>query len=358
MVAPHRQAGPRFPWQGGGLTQRLGSDGFGPFMRRWAELWLLPLLLLAAVLGAVVATGIILLSYSSQLSALREAGPAAVGDFDTAVGSVEDRISQARAEIQQLADDARQQGQVPPPFTDPEDGGVYTVVGAEEGSGVAVLTDDGESLLLAPGSVLFGDDGVVDSVEVHVADETVSGEVHSYHHDYGLGVVRVEEGLRVADWHARVRGLEIGEPIFLVSASEAGGLVAATEVAGNSREAVIPALGVSRRSSGAALMDREGQLVAVVSHAYSPFGPEEGTLVYGAPMERLCDELLRCDESEPSARRAGSPGEHGEPPEDAAEPDAPEPAPGETAPEESENAGRDSVAGVATPPGPAPGRSG
>lgn len=291
-------------------TQRRGfRDLF--FGDAFLGLWLVPMFVLVGLLGAGLAGVLVSLYYSNQADGQAEsqAGESQGGDR-SASGDGQPEDPQAGAF----------------PYDRPEDAGVYSLRAqptgqpSRVGSSIAVFSNAQETYLVTTYELVArpGSPRPVATVDALLPRGTVEGRVHNYSREHDLALVVVGEGgLQVPDWRANTR-MDSGDPLYLVSVA---GYAGEPVVEGTVREAgpqgVVPSMEVADRQAGGALMDAQGQLVAVASLDYQPVGLS-GSGAYGVPIQTVCDaQLLQCGASGQDS--AGSPEPTGATPQGSTE---------------------------------------
>lgn len=308
-------------------------------------LWLLPLFLVTAALGATLAGGLAVLYYSQQVADLREGTAGSRGQFNEVVEQVEERVEVATATIDEQVQRVRDQLANEVPVNDLGELGIYAAQTnfpngeVRVASAFVVFSDSSETFLVTSAALVRLEDGRgVQNADLLLPSGRVGAAVHSVDDALGLAVLRSTGGsLPIPPWRPVDEDLGVGAVIHLAGiAGPDLGTVASGRVAGFSADALVTSVPVNSFVAGGPYLDSEGRVVAVASLGFAPFGPFEGGLRYGVPVRRLCDQLLRCTAADfggdatrrpsPALRAPGGTTREGRPP-----PPTPEPSPQSTA---------------------------
>lgn len=172
------------------------------------------------------------------------------------------------------------------------------------GVGFAVATD-GPTTYFATSFDLVRDDaaraGVVEAVEIVTSNGTFRGVVHSWDDGRDLALVRAEAGqLRIPEWRPSEQPLAVGERLTIAGVTPTLDAVFLNAVVGYTDVTMlvadVPEIEFLR---GAPVIDASGNVVAVYTLAYRPFGSQAGDGQAIAPVGLLCERMLRnCEELE------------------------------------------------------------
>lgn len=279
------------------LSDRLLGDD------RRVGLWILPLFVMAALLGATLIGGLAVLYYAQQVRGLEETTAAARQQLDEAVEDVEQAAEQAQSDIDEQVAQARDEFSRRSPITVPAEGGVYAV-SAEHPDGstrvasaFTVFSNEQETFLVTTHRVAALEDGrVLPTVNVFLPNQTVSLRVHNFDADRDMAVLVAQGGpLPVLEWRPADQPLNLGDAIYAIGVAGPGTpTVVEGAVAGSSDTAIVPNMQLNSFVEGGPLIDASGQVVAVASQTYAPFGDVPGTLRYAPPIRLICERLLDC----------------------------------------------------------------
>lgn len=321
-------------------------------------LWTLPAFLVVGLAGAVMAGGLAVVFYSLQVGGLeaetresREQLSQAVEDVqkagEEALEAIEDEVASVRESLTREVpiEDLDELGVVvvraivgAPPPADPQappaDGGTEaqgapdTMAAAQEQQqpteqpaqqptepapppptprvGVAfAVAADGPVTYFATSFGLVADDaaraGVVEAVEVVTANGTFRGVVHSWDDGRDLALIRAEAGqFRIGEWRPSEQPLAVGERLTIVGVTPTLDAVFLNAVVGYADVTMVVAdIPVVEFMRGAPIVDQSGNLVAVYTLGYRPFGGQAGDRQAIAPIGLLCERMLRnCEELE------------------------------------------------------------
>jgi hypothetical protein len=320
-------------------------------------LWTLPAFLVVGLAGAVMAGGLAVVFYSLQVGGLeaetresREQLNQAVEDVqkagEDALAAIQDEVESVRESLTREVpiEDLDELGVVviraivgaPPPAAPPADGGTEaqgapdTMAAAQEqppateqptqqptepapppppptarvGVGFAVAAD-GPATYFATSFGLVADDsaraGVVEAVEVVTASGTFRGVVHSWDDGRDLALIRAEAGqFRIGEWRPSEQPLAVGERLTVAGVTPTLDAVFLNAVVGYADVTMVVAdIPLIEFLRGAPIVDQSGNLVAVYTLGYRPFGGQAGDGQAIAPIGLLCERMLRnCEDLE------------------------------------------------------------
>ncbi|HVM20172.1 MAG TPA: serine protease [Egibacteraceae bacterium] len=274
----------------------LGDD-------RHLGLWILPLFVMAALLGAVLIGGLAALYYGQQVSDLEETTRRARDNLDEVVTDVEESTQQARRSIRRQVRQARDEFTRTPPVQVPAESGVYAVsadLGGGEvrvGTAFTVFSNESETYLVTAAALVDRDGAdAVQVVELFLPNQSVTIRVHGLDRGRDLAVLVAEGGpLPVLPWRPADDAIGVGDVVYAagIAGSNTPAVVEGS-VAGVGPEAVVPDLPLNAFLAGGPLLDGSGRVVAVASLRYAPFGEVEGGLLYAPPIRMVCEALLDC----------------------------------------------------------------
>ncbi len=294
------------------MRSRLRGRLFGD--DRHLGLWIFPLFVMAALLGAVLIGGLAALYYSQQVAQLEDATDRARKNLDTVVASVDKTAKGARKDIQKQVNQARDEFSRNSPVKSPAQAGVYSVSARHDGgevrvgSAFTVFSNQTETFLISTYALVDdGQQGAVDSVEVFLPNQTVNVPVHSFDRERDLSVLIAEGGpLPVLQWRPADEGVRRGDALYAIGiAGPETPAVLEGRVAGSSALAVVPNLPMNDFMAGGPLVDGAGRVVAISSQHYAPFGESEGSLVYAPPIRAVCEVLIDCTAADMGAKGRG-----------------------------------------------------
>jgi S1-C subfamily serine protease len=279
------------------LRERLFGDD------RHIGLWIFPLFVMAALLGATLIGGLAVLYYAQQVRSLEETTAAAREQLEEAVEDVERAAEQAQEDIDEQVAEARDEFSRRSPVQVPSRGGIYAV-SAEHPDGstrvasaFTVFSNEQETYLITTHRVAALDDGgVLPTVNVFLPEQTVALQVHNYDPDRDLAILVAQGGpLPVLDWRPAEEDVNLGDAIYAVGVAGPGTpTIVEGAVAGASDAAIVPNMQLNSFLEGGPLIDASGNVVAVASQTYAPFGVVPGTLRYAPPIRLICERLLDC----------------------------------------------------------------
>lgn len=312
----------------------MGSDrGFG--------LLLLPMFLMAALLGATLAGALVILYYGQQVSRLEAETSDARAQVLEAREEVLEAAEEARRAIEQQVEEVRQALADDPPVEGPEEAGVYAMAAFHPngerrvGSGFTVFSSNSETIAVTTYRLVATDDGyAVPTVDVLLPNRTVTARVHNYDRELDVATLVMTSGtVPVTDWRPPDEDLNRGDRLFLAGIAGPGAAAILPGAVGSvAPQAVVPSMPVNDFLAGGPLLDSVGRVVAIASLNYSPFGRAASEqLAYAVPIRAVCRELIECAEADqPSAqlRSEGGRGETAQPPREPPPPlPSPEPQP-------------------------------
>lgn len=279
------------------LRDRLLGD------ERHVGLWIFPLFVMAALLGAVLVGGLAALYYGQQAADLRESTERARKGIDDVVDDVENAADQARKDIRRQVNRARDEFARSSPVESPGQAGVYSVSATHAGgevrvaSAVTVFSSQAETFLISTYALVATEGGgAVDTVELFLPEQTVTIPVHSIDRQRDLAVLIADGGpLPVLDWRPADEPVRRGDVLYAVGVAGADTpAILEGSVAGVSDLAVVPDVPLNAFMAGGPLIDGSGRIVAIASQEYAPFGAVEGSLEYAPPIRMVCDLLIDC----------------------------------------------------------------
>lgn len=303
----------------------LGSE-------RHIGLWIVPLFLITALLGAVLAGGLAVLYYAQQVADLEAETAGARAQLEQAVAAVTSAADQARTSIDERARQVEERFADVAPIESPTEAGIYGIAARHEGgevrtgSGFTVYSDGSQAWVVTNYRVVATPDGyAVNSAEVFVPGASATARVHNYDRDLDLAVLVLSRGsLPVLPWRPLDQPLQRGDPIWLAGvAGRDAGTVIEGSIATANNDTIVPNVPVNTFLAGGPLLDAAGQVAGIASLDYSPFGPARGNLGYSLPIRVLCRALLRCTAADLGLGESGGRG--------ALPPPPPSPAPGPVA---------------------------
>ena len=287
--------------EGRSRWSRLRGRVFGD--ERHVGLWIFPLFVMAALLGAVLIGGLSALYYGQQASDLKETTAAARRGLDTVVDDVNTAARRARRDINRQVNVARDDLSRESPITSLADAGVYSLSATHAGgevrvaSAFTVFSNRNETFLISNyAAVATQDGGAVDTVEVFLPEQTVTVPVYSVDRERDLSVLVADGGpLPVLPWRPADEPVRLGDAIYALGVAGANTpAILAGQVAGASDQAIVPNLPLNAFLAGGPLVDGSGRVVGVASQDYAPFGVVEGSLVYAPPIRGVCEVLIDC----------------------------------------------------------------
>lgn len=283
------------------VATRLRERVFGD--ERHIGLWIFPLFVMAALLGAVLIGGLSALYYGQQVGDLEATTARARKNLDEVVGDVSTSAKKAQRDISKQVNQARDEFSRDSPVESPAAAGVYAATATHNGGEVrvgsvfTVFSNNAETFLLTTyAMVATAEGGAVDTVEVFLPQQTIRVPVHSFDRERDLAILTAQGGpLPVQDWRPAEETLQRGDALYAVGvAGPDTPAIVQGRVAGNSDLAVIPDIPINEFLAGGPLLDGAGRIVAISSMAYAPFGEVDGTLKYAPPVRLSCESLVDC----------------------------------------------------------------
>lgn len=278
--------------------------------RRRIGLWILPLFLITALIGAVLAGGLVVLYYAQRVAALEEETRYARQEVLGTRDQVTAAAQEARDAIAELVDEAQDDLAVTAPLEEPADGGVYAVSAAHGGGELRVATafavysdaaegevPDPVTFLVTSYALVREGTGAVAAATVHLPDGPVEATVSGVEPDYDLATLRLpgRGGLPVLPWRPPDARLVRGDPVWLVGvAGPDTPVVVPATLGGVSPRALVVSTTATSFLAGGPFVDASGRVVAVASVPYAPFGPAGTPGGYAVPIRALCLELVEC----------------------------------------------------------------
>jgi S1-C subfamily serine protease len=295
-----------------GVGRQVRDRVFGD--ERRLGLWMLPLFLLTALLGATVVGGLAVLYYGQQVSRLEETTARARAQLDGAVADVEGTAERATKEIDDQVREVRESLAQGSPIASPNEGGIYAVAATHPdgetrvGSTFTVFSNDTETFLLTSYALVATEDEfALETVELFLPNSTITVRVHNFDAESDLAVLIARGGpLPVLKWRPAGREVKAGDTIFAAGIAGSG-LPAVIEgrIGGVSDRAIVPDVPLNAFLAGAPLLDAQGDVVAVASQRYAPFGEVDGGLTYAPPIRSVCETLLDCTAADEGGGRGG-----------------------------------------------------
>lgn len=289
---------------------------------RHIGLWILPLFVMVALLGATLVGGLAALYYAQQVGDLEEATSGARERLDEAVEDVDAAAAEAQSDIDEQVAQARDEFSRRSPVRQPAEAGVFAVSAEHPdgevrvGSAFTVFSSEAETYFLTTYAVVATEaGGAIDLVNVFLPDQTLQMRVHSFDRERDLSILVARGGgLPVLDWRPPDDPLNPGDGIYVIGVAGSNTpVVLEGAVAGASELAVVPDVPLNSFLAGGPLIDGSGRVVAIASQAYAPFGQVSGSLIYAPPIRLVCDRLLRCTAADVGAEALGDEGGSGEP---------------------------------------------
>jgi S1-C subfamily serine protease len=270
-------------------------------------LWILPLFLLTATLGATAIGGLAVLYYGQQVRQLERTTAEARARLDETAAQVNDDVKRGREAINAEVREGKEALAQRPPISDPNKVGVFSASARHPDGTVkvatafAVYSDQVETYLLTTrGLIATPDGGTVESAEVFLPDQTASVRVHAVDVERDLALLVAQGGpVPVPRWRPVDDTVATGDSVFVVGiAGSNTPVLLPARVAGVSDRAIIPDVPLNEFVAGGPLVDAAGDVVAVASLTYAPFGVVEGDLRYAVPIRGVCELLLDCTEND------------------------------------------------------------
>ncbi|HVM15409.1 MAG TPA: trypsin-like peptidase domain-containing protein, partial [Egibacteraceae bacterium] len=274
----------------------MGSDrGFG--------LLLLPMFLMAALIGATLAGGLAILYYGQQVSRLEAETSDARAQVQQARDEVLEAAEEARRAIEEQVEAVRQALADDPPIEGPEQAGVYAVAASHAngerrvGSGFTLFSSSSETIVVTTYRLVATDDGfAVPTVDVLLPNRTANARVHNYDRELDVATLVMGDGaVPVTDWRPADEELGRGDRLYLAGIAGPGAeAVLQGSVGSVAPQAIVPSIPVNDFLAGGPLLDGVGRVVGIASLNYMPFGPAANEqLAYGVPIRAVCRELVQ-----------------------------------------------------------------
>ena len=284
--------------------------------------WTVPVFVMVGLAGAIIAGTLTSVYYAQQVNSLRDEtrqGRQELRDAvdkvkqagDEATKTIEDEVAAVRESLSRNlpVDDATAQGVVAiratvgggAPQAAPSPGAPAPPSSPTEqriGNGFAVAYD-GQAAFFATSYALVADPstpgGVLRQVNVVTPNGTVTGQVHSWDEQHDLALVRAVMGeVTVPKWRPAASDLARGERLVTVGVTPALNTVELTASVGFSDvNAIVTDRTPVSFLDGAPVMDSAGNVVAVNTLGYLPYGAAAGSTQAVAPIHLLCESMLR-----------------------------------------------------------------
>ena len=273
-----------------GRTRRAGRVVFGD--ERRIGLWIVPLMAIVTLAGAVVAAGVTILVYNQRVETLREEVSGASAAADEARGEIERLVEDYRVELG-LADPPEGEEESAPTDRGPTEAGIFAIAGPRSvGNAFAFFSDDAQTFLVTTTAVV----GNATQVEVYLPSGRTPGTVLGTDDAVDLATVRIDVGNIVPlRWRAPLESVQPGTRARILGV--AGPDLPAdvpVSVAGVGGRVLLLDGNLSSYLSGAPVIDANGFVIAVASNVYRPFGPVESTLLHVPPIRAVCETLVSC----------------------------------------------------------------
>lgn len=294
-------------------------------------IWIVPLFLIVALLGATLAGSVAALYYGQQVRRLESTTANARAEVEQARQEITATASEAQETIDAQMRRAREELAQEPPIESPRDAGVFAVSAdhaageVRVGSAFAIASEEGQTHLVTTYDLVQSGDQAVEAVRVFLEGGPVPAVVHNYDRERDVATLRLGAGpLPVADWRPGDDPIRPGDPVYLAGVAGPGApSVLEGRVAGLSNEALVPTIPVNSFLAGAPLVDASGRVVAMASVSYAPYGPVDGDPLYAVPLQGFCARAVDCTLVDRGEERAQEGGED----EPSEGPRAQEPAP-------------------------------
>lgn len=298
--------------------------------------WIVPLFLIVALLGATLAGSVAALYYGQQVSQLESTTANARAEVEQARQEITATASEAQKTIDAQMRRAREELAQEPPIESPRDAGVFAVSAdhaageVRVGSAFVISSKENETHLATTYNLVQSGDQAVESVRVFLEGGPVPAVVHNYDPEHDVATLSLDAGpLPVPDWRPGDDPIQSGDPAYLVGVAGPGASsVLEGRVAAVSNEALVPTIPVNSFLAGAPLVDASGRVVGMASVSYAPYGPVDGDPLYAVPLQALCARAVDCtlaDRGEGRAQEGGA--EDGAPQGPTAQEPTPPPAP-------------------------------
>lgn len=290
------------------LRDRLFGDD------RHIGLWIFPLFVMAALLGAVLVGGLAALYYGQQAADLKQTTAQARKGLDDIVDDVDEAAEEARQDIRRQVNRARDEFSRDSPVESPAKAGTYSVSATHDdgevrvASAFTVFSNRNETFLISNYAVVATEGGgAVPTVEVFLPNQTITVPVHSVDRDRDLSVFVAQGGpLPVMEWRPADEPVSRGDAVYAVGVAGADTpAILEGRIAGASDLAIVPNLPINAFVAGGPLLDGSGRVVGIASQDYAPFGAVEGSLVYAPPIRMVCEVLIDCTAADVGAKEPG-----------------------------------------------------
>lgn len=273
----------------------LGSE-------RRIGLWIVPLFLIVALLGATLAGSVAALYYGQQVRRLESTTADARAEVEQARQEITTTASEAQETIDAQMRRAREELAQEPPVESPRDAGVFAVSAdhaageVRVGSAFVIASKENETHLATTYDLVQSGDQAVEAVRVFLEGGPVPAVVHNYDPERDVATLRLDAGpLPVPDWRPGDDPIRPGDPVYLVGLAGPGApSVLEGRVAGASNEALVPSIPVNSFLAGAPLVDASGRVVAMASVSYAPYGPVDGDPLYAVRLSGFCVRAVDC----------------------------------------------------------------
>jgi hypothetical protein len=264
--------------------------------------WLLPMFVAVGLAGAVLAGSLAVVFASQRVDRLTRETAGARADLVDANEEVRQVADEALEAIEAEVDAVRDEFGAELPYEDAAEAGVvHLVVDAADGerraSGFVVARDGDDAFVATTFSLAVDRSRPEVPLDVAVRVVTAAGEtrggVHSWQAERDLLLLRVPlRGVEPLPWRPAGEELTAGARVTGVGVTPALGAVrVGGTVAANDPLGLVTDLPPLHLLTGGPVVDGRGQVVAVGSTAYSPFGADPVAI----PIRLLCEELLaRC----------------------------------------------------------------
>ncbi|MDX1657700.1 MAG: trypsin-like peptidase domain-containing protein [Nitriliruptorales bacterium] len=317
--------------------------------------WTLPVFVVVALTGAVLAGALATVWYGQQVDALEDETAAGRQELRDAVEDVRAAGEEALDAIASEVDAVRQSLDRDLPFDDVVAHGIVSVQagigpqhpapsGDDQPQGAALQDEGGETepddeqppqptyrelrrgtgfAVAQEGEVMFvattfslvadpdTSSGVSEAVEVTTPDGTFPAAVHSWDERRDLVLLRTElGGIEILEWRPAGEELAIGARLVVAGVTpnlqgiQIAGVLAFVDV-----DAMITDLPRIELLTGAPIVDDRGHVVAIYSTRYAPFGAGAGQA--SVPARLLCERMLRNCEALEADTGGASPTEDG-----------------------------------------------
>lgn len=299
-------------------------------------LWIVPLFLIVALLGATLAGSVAALYYGQQVRRLESTTASARAEVEQARQEITATASEAQQTIDAQMRRAREELAQEAPVESPRDAGVFAVSAdhaageVRVGSAFVIASEENQTHLVTTYDLVESGEQAVEAVRVFLEDGPVPAVVHNYDRERDVATLRLGAGpLPVPDWRPGDDPIQAGDPVYLVGLAGPGASsVLEGRIAGVSNEALVPTTPVNSFLAGAPLVDASGRVVAMASVSYAPYGPVDGDPLYAVPLRGFCARAVDCTSVDFGEERAQEGGDEDGPPDGPrAQPPTPPPEP-------------------------------